>query len=209
MLVGALQPGYLPWLGFFDQADRADVFVLYDDLPFDRRSWRQRNRIKTPRGLAWLSVPIAHRHGSELSPPTILDAPIAAGYPWRHQHWEALRHCYRHTPHFAEHASFFDDTYRRPWTRLGDLTLHLTDYLMAALGITSTVVRSSDTLRTSPCWKGPRDATTSRKTSSNARASAWSIRTIAIPRIPSDSARSSRSSRSSICSSTAGRRVSP
>lgn len=143
MLVGALQPGYLPWLGFFDQADRADVFVLYDDLPFDRRSWRQRNRIKTPHGPAWLSVPIAHRHGGAPEPPTILEAPIAASVPWRRHHRESLRHCYRHAPYFDDHAPFFEDTYRRPWTRLGDLTLHVIDHLVSVLGITSTIVRSS------------------------------------------------------------------
>ena len=45
-----LQPGYLPWLGFFDQMRRADVFVYYDDVQFDKHGWRNRNRIKTPTG---------------------------------------------------------------------------------------------------------------------------------------------------------------
>lgn len=143
MLVGALQPGYLPWLGFFDQADRSDVFVLYDDLPFDRRSWRQRNRIKTPQGPAWLSVPIAHRHESGAPPPTILEAPIAAGHPWRRHHWEAIRHCYAATPYFDDHAPFFEQVFARDWTELGALTLHVIDYLLDRLGIRSRVVRSS------------------------------------------------------------------
>ncbi len=144
MLVGALQPGYLPWLGFFDQADRADVFVLYDDLPFDRRSWRQRNRIKTPQGTAWLSIPIAHRHANVAPPPTILDAPIAAGHPWCRQHWAAIRHCYAATPHFDEHASFFEELYAYEWRRLGEPTLRVIDYLVDRLGIRSRVVRSSE-----------------------------------------------------------------
>jgi len=142
VLVGALQPGYLPWLGFFDQADRADLFVLYDDLPFDRRSWRQRNRIKTPRGPAWLTVPIAHR-GASAGTPTILAAPIAGGHPWNRQHWKAIRHCYTATPFFSEHAAFFADLYAHEWSELGDLTLHAIDYLVAALGIRTRVVRSS------------------------------------------------------------------
>jgi hypothetical protein len=45
-----LQPGYLPWLGFFDQLRRADVFVYYDDVQYDKHGWRNRNRIKTQDG---------------------------------------------------------------------------------------------------------------------------------------------------------------
>ena len=43
-----LQPGYLPWLGFFDQVRRSSVFIYYDDVQFDKHGWRNRNRIKAP-----------------------------------------------------------------------------------------------------------------------------------------------------------------
>ena len=48
-VVGILQPSYLPWLGYFAQMARSDVFVLYDDVQFDKHSWRNRNRVKTDR----------------------------------------------------------------------------------------------------------------------------------------------------------------
>ena len=57
-ILGILQPGYLPWLGFFEQMDKADKFVIYDDVQFDKNGWRNRNRIKTPQGEQWLSVPV-------------------------------------------------------------------------------------------------------------------------------------------------------
>ena len=56
--VGILQPGYLPWLGFFEQLYRCDVFVIYDDVQFEKGSWRNRNRIKTSTGVQWLTVPV-------------------------------------------------------------------------------------------------------------------------------------------------------
>lgn len=56
--VVVLQPSYLPWLGFFDQMRRSDVFVYYDDVQFDKHGWRNRNRIKSPTGPVWLTVPI-------------------------------------------------------------------------------------------------------------------------------------------------------
>ena len=56
--VAILQPGFLPWLGFFDQMRRADHFVYYDDVQFDKHGWRNRNRIKTANGVAWVTVQI-------------------------------------------------------------------------------------------------------------------------------------------------------
>ena len=53
-----LQPVYLPWLGFFEQLRRADVFVYYDDVQYDKHGWR--NRIKTRNGPLWLTVPVRH-----------------------------------------------------------------------------------------------------------------------------------------------------
>ncbi len=53
-----LQPGYLPWLGFFDQLRRADTFVVYDDVQYDKGGWRNLNRVKSPGGAIWLTVPV-------------------------------------------------------------------------------------------------------------------------------------------------------
>ena len=58
MVIGILQPGYLPWLGFFEQMYRSDVFVIYDDVQYDKEGWRNRNRIKTANGAQWLTVPV-------------------------------------------------------------------------------------------------------------------------------------------------------
>ena len=57
----ALQPGYLPWLGFFNQLFHSDVFVFYDDVQFDKHGWRNRNRIKSPIAPHWLTVPVFHK----------------------------------------------------------------------------------------------------------------------------------------------------
>ena len=58
MRVAIMQPTYLPWLGYFALMDRVDCFILLDTVQFARRSWQQRNRIKTARGPLWLTVPV-------------------------------------------------------------------------------------------------------------------------------------------------------
>ena len=56
--VAILQSNYIPWKGYFDLIAAVDEFILYDDMQYTRRDWRNRNQIKTPQGLLWLSVPV-------------------------------------------------------------------------------------------------------------------------------------------------------
>ena len=53
-----VQSNYIPWKGYFDLINMVDEFILYDDAQFTKRDWRSRNRIKTPNGPIWLSIPI-------------------------------------------------------------------------------------------------------------------------------------------------------
>ena len=56
-----LQPSYIPWRGYFDLIHHSDVFVFYDDVQYDKHGWRNRNRIKTPDGSHWLTIPVNAR----------------------------------------------------------------------------------------------------------------------------------------------------
>ena len=53
-----MQPTYLPWPGYFDLMDQSDIFVFLDYVQFDKRSWQQRNRIKSAAGEQMLTVPV-------------------------------------------------------------------------------------------------------------------------------------------------------
>ena len=53
-----LQPSYIPWRGYFHQIQKADLFVFYDDVQYDKGGWRNRNRIRTRDGASWITIPI-------------------------------------------------------------------------------------------------------------------------------------------------------
>ena len=58
-----LQPSFIPWRGYFDLIRRCDLFIFYDDVQYDRHGWRNRNRLKTPGGVRWLTIPVrSHNH---------------------------------------------------------------------------------------------------------------------------------------------------
>lgn len=56
--IAILQPSYIPWLGYFDQINRVDTFIFYDDVLYTKNDWRNRNKIKTANGTTWLTIPV-------------------------------------------------------------------------------------------------------------------------------------------------------
>lgn len=94
--VAIMQPGYLPWLGYFDLVAMADVFVVYDDVQFDKGGWRNRNRILTPAGPLWLTVPVLTkgRFGQRN------DEVLLRDRTWPEKHARTIAQYYRRAPYF-------------------------------------------------------------------------------------------------------------
>ncbi len=138
--LAVLQPGYLPWLGFFDQMRRADVFVHYDDVAFDKHGWRNRNRVKSPAGPQWLTVPVRHKG---LGGQKILDVELDPARPWRRKHVNALAQLYARAPYTAEYLPQLSRTLDAPWTRLAELDIALSELLAGWLDIRTATLRAS------------------------------------------------------------------
>lgn len=120
MRVAILQSNYIPWKGYFDIIGQVDLFVFHDDLQYTKGDWRNRNKIKTPKGTEWITVPCGtseHRRIYEV----ILPDPA-----WQRQHWNLIRTHYARAPYFKSYAPFFEDIYLgRTWTSLSDLNQHV------------------------------------------------------------------------------------
>jgi hypothetical protein len=98
MRVGVIQSNYLPWRGYFDFIDDVDVFVFHDDLQFTKGDWRNRNRIKTPRGVRWITVPVHHRCTAQL----ICDTTIDYSQNWRRDHRNLITTHLASAPHLRD-----------------------------------------------------------------------------------------------------------
>jgi hypothetical protein len=138
-----LQPSYLPWRGYFDLIDRADVFVFYDDVQYDKHGWRNRNRIKAAGGLTWLTVPV-HAGGAVAGGTPINAIAIDHRRDWVRAHCETLRHAYHKQPFYARYAPLITEILTRRHALLADLTVELTIALARELGATTRFVRSSE-----------------------------------------------------------------
>lgn len=143
MRIGILQPGYLPWLGFFEQLNRSDIFVIYDDVQYDKNGWRNRNRIKTANGIQWLTIPVHFKFEEHL---IIKDIKIDNKVNWRKKHLLSLRTNYSKSPFFSKYIDIFEDAYSRTWKNLIDINMHFILALSRCLGLSSKKIIRSSTL---------------------------------------------------------------
>jgi hypothetical protein len=139
--VAIVQSNYIPWKGYFDLIGHVDEFILFDDMQYTRRDWRNRNQIKTPQGLQWLTVPVQvkgkyHQKIRE----TEID-----GMKWAEDHWKTLCHNYGRAPYFDTIADRIEPCYRqRTYARLSELNRTLLENICAQLGIRTVLTNSWD-----------------------------------------------------------------
>jgi hypothetical protein len=139
--VAIVQSNYIPWKGYFDIIASVDEFILYDDMQFTRRDWRNRNQIKTPQKVQWLTVPVLVKGKSHQK---IRETEID-GVIWADLHWKSLIHNYRHAPHFAEIAAWLEPLYRNElYTHISPLNRRFIEAICNYLGIKTTVTNSWD-----------------------------------------------------------------
>ena len=143
MNVVILQPSYIPWRGYFGQIRRADLFIFYDDVQYDKHGWRNRNQIKTIQGKQWLTIPVHSKGVTEGIP--IKDVRIDWSKPWAKNHLKALTFAYSKTPFFKDYLPVLESIYNRHDECLADFTIETTILLSRELGIDSTrFLRSSE-----------------------------------------------------------------
>jgi WbqC-like protein family len=105
--VAILQSCYIPWKGYFDLIRRADEFILYDDAQYTKRDWRNRNRIKTPNGPGWLTIPVSVK-GKFVQ--AIKDVRVS-DRRWRERHWKSIQASYARAPYYRTYKPGLEDLY--------------------------------------------------------------------------------------------------
>jgi hypothetical protein len=139
--VAIVQSNYIPWKGYFDMIAAVDEFILYDDMQYTRRDWRNRNQIKTPQGVQWLTVPVLvkgkyHQTIRE----TLID-----GTDWAAAHWKTIEQNYKRAAHFNEVAQWLRPLYlEREYTLISELNRTFIEHICRYLGITTRITNSWD-----------------------------------------------------------------
>ncbi|MBA3536044.1 MAG: WbqC family protein [Tatlockia sp.] len=139
--IALLQSNYIPWKGYFDIIAAVDELILFDDMQFTRRDWRNRNQIKTPQGPQWLTVPVKVK-GKYFQ--TIRETEID-GEDWAQNHWKSLTQNYRRAPYFNEIATWLEPLYlNNLYNQLSVLNRKFIEAFCHYLGIKTLIKNSWD-----------------------------------------------------------------
>jgi hypothetical protein len=144
MIVAIHQPNYLPYIGYFLKMARCDRFIVLDDVQYVRRGYVNRNRIKTPQGVQWLSVPVQVKGNYAARINEMIPCWESS---WVHRHERTLEVNYRRAPYFDE---VMDTVIRPPLEEsedrgasLADLNTSLIRSICRYLGIETPITLAS------------------------------------------------------------------
>ncbi|MBA2505698.1 MAG: WbqC family protein [Thermoleophilaceae bacterium] len=139
--VAIVQSSYIPWKGYFDLINSADEFMLFDDVQFTRRDWRNRNRVKTAGGLVWLTIPVKAKGRYEQR----IDEVCVEDQRWRARHWRTLNQSYAKAACFPDYAEQFEALYLGAEEELlSAVNARFIEAICGELGITTRITRTSD-----------------------------------------------------------------
>ena len=103
--IAILQSNYIPWKGYFDLISNVDEFILYDDVQYTKNDWRNRNKIKTPNGSIWLTIPVKHSTNQSIKEIIVNDQ------KWRIKHWKTIKQNYTKSKYFNDYKEIFEGLY--------------------------------------------------------------------------------------------------
>lgn len=135
------QSNYVPWKGYFDSIKLADEVILLDDVQYTKRDWRNRNIIKTPNGLLWLSIPVKSK-GEFFQ---TINQTLISDLDWNKRHWKTIRMSYAKAPYFNDYKDFFEDLYLNcNETYLSQVNYRFICGILEILDIKTKITLSSD-----------------------------------------------------------------
>lgn len=105
--VAILQSNYIPWKGYFDMINMVDEFILFDSMQYTRRDWRNRNKIKTPDDVKWLTIPVnvKGKYFQTICETTVSDE------NWKNDHWKTIVYNYSKAKYFDEYKVLFQELF--------------------------------------------------------------------------------------------------
>lgn len=136
--IAILQSNYIPWKGYFDIIHQSDVFVIYDDVQYTKNDWRNRNLIKTPNGLEWLTIPVRQNKLDQK-----INETFVSQNNWNKKHWNSLLCNYSKSPYFNTFENVIKDLYENIDTNnLSEINIQFITTINRILGIETEIIDS-------------------------------------------------------------------
>jgi hypothetical protein len=138
MRVGIIQSNFLPWRGYFDFIKNVDLFIFHDDLQYTKGDWRNRNKIKTPQGTQWITVPVHYQFTNQL----IDETTIIYQTDWPRHMLNCIKNSYAKAPYFEVYFPELTKLLIEPAQTISDLNVRLIHWVCSLLDIHTPMVFS-------------------------------------------------------------------
>lgn len=137
--VAIVQSNYIPWKGYFDLINSVDAFVIYDEVQYTKGDWRNRNKIKTPQGAKWITLPI-NCSGKGFEP---ISEKFIADERWGENHWKIIYQNYFRTKYFDVYKDSLKEAMLTAGCHLSSVNKKLIHYVCEHLNINTPIYDSS------------------------------------------------------------------
>jgi len=137
MKLSGHQPNYLPYPGLIGKIMISDKFIYVTKVQFDKKSWQNRNKIKTNNGDMWLTVPTLTKGKFEQK---ICDVKINNDLNWKRKHLNSLKINYKDAKYFNTYISFFEELYLKDWEYLCDLDIVIMNFVLDELNVKTEIL---------------------------------------------------------------------
>ncbi len=141
--IAIMQPTFLPWIGYFALIDRVDEFVFLDEVQFDKRSWQQRNKIKTPNGVKWVTIPVLTKGRSSQSINDVKILYEGKGNPFD-KILRTIEINYKKAPYYQNYLVSLSNIFLSKPGYISDLNQKIIKWVCKELSISTPIIRSSD-----------------------------------------------------------------
>jgi len=109
MIITIHQPEHLPWLGLFNKISKADIFVILDNVQYEKNYFQNRNRILGTNGVQWIGIPVVNKNHMEQTIATTKIASDPKNIKWRQKYLQTIKQSYGKYPYFNEVYPIIED----------------------------------------------------------------------------------------------------
>jgi hypothetical protein len=140
IIVGIHQPEHLPWMGFFNKMMKCDVFVLLDNVQYEKNYFQNRNRVRSKYQWQWLTIPVIT---SGKSSQAINDVLIDNKSNWKKKYIDTIYINYHNSEYYNKYSDFLE-LYLNEWEYLVDINTKIIKYFINILNIDTKLLYASD-----------------------------------------------------------------
>ncbi|MBS4538828.1 WbqC family protein [Clostridium sp. D2Q-11] len=141
MIVSLHQPNYIPWLGYFYKIYKSDIFIIADDLQYIKRGYINRNQIKTPEGLQWLTIPVDYKYNLKSN---INEVHTKDDLGWKEKHLRIIEQYYKRSKYFDDFFYLLKENVMKDYDTISDLNINILKMICEVLDIKTEMILLSD-----------------------------------------------------------------